>query len=152
MAMRCGECRTAVDDAAETCPRCGAPKSKFRAAESGPGVESGEPRTIRSPLASGSGARRPLGVYPRAAIGITVIAVVFMAVAYYSKHSHLENVRRKCIATFDLANRCDCIINEISKNTYAISFVPMFRIVSGLSQQKLGDIIREAAMTCVEPR
>jgi hypothetical protein len=152
MAMRCGECRTAVDDDAETCPRCGAPKTRFRAAEPGHAIESGGAQDMLSAPASGSGTRRPLGAYPRAAIGITVIAVIFMAVAYYSKHSHLENVRRKCIATFDLANRCDCIINQISKNTYAISFVPMFRIVSGLSQQKLGDIIREAAMTCVEPR
>jgi hypothetical protein len=145
-----------VDADAETCPSCGAPKTEFRPVEPGHstenGTESGDPRNTRSAPASGSGTRRPLGAYPRAAIGIIVIAAIFIAVAYYSKHSHLENVRRKCTATFDLANRCECIVNEISKNTYAISFVPMFRILSGLSSQKLADIIREAAMTCVEPR
>ncbi len=152
MLMRCGECRTAVDESAEACPSCGAPRSKFRAAALGPGADAPAPGDAGAMVDSGPDVRRPLGPYARAGIGVAVVAVIFAGFAYYSKHSHLENVRRKCIATFELRHRCDCIVDEIGKNTYAISFVPMLRLVSGLSQYKLGDIIREASMACVEPR
>lgn len=152
MPMRCGKCRTAVDDTAEACPRCGAPRSEFRAAALGPGPDGGEADDAGPMDKSDLDENRPLGAYKRAGIGVAVVAVLFAALAYYTKHSHLENVRRKCIATFELTHRCDCIVNEIDKNTYAISFMPMLRVISGLSQQRLGDLIREAAMTCVEPR
>lgn len=148
MRMRCGQCRAAVDDSAEKCPLCGAPRTQFRMAHLGPGSESETPRGA----SESSKGERPIGTYVRVGIGITAIIVIFTGLAYYSKSSHLESVRRKCVATFDLQARCDCIVNEISKNTYAISFVPMFRFVSGLTQQKLGDIIRESAMVCAAPR
>lgn len=151
MPMRCGECRTAVDDTAETCPRCGAPRTQFRMAEF-PGGSGDESESARPADDSGLGERRTIGTTARVGIGIAVIVVTFMAIAYYSKHSHLENVRRKCVATFELQDRCDCIVREIGKNTFGISFVPMFRLVSGLTQQRLGEIIREAAMACAEPR
>jgi hypothetical protein len=107
---------------------------------------------MSSQLDKGPQSRLPRLTCRRAMIGIALLAVIFTAVAAYSKHFSLESVRRKCIATFDLASRCDCIVREIGTNTYAISFVPMFKILSGLSQQKLAGIIREAAMACAEPR
>ncbi len=148
MLMRCGNCRAAVDDTAERCPLCGAPRTQFRMTH-GPGSGSETAPGTREPV---NGGRRAIGMPARVGIGITAIVVIFAIFAYYSKSSHLENVRRKCVATFDLQERCDCIVSEISKNTYAISFVPMFRFVSGLTQHKLGDIIREAAMVCAAPR
>ncbi len=94
MPMRCGECRTAVDDTAETCPRCGAPRTQFRMAEL-PGGADAEPETARPASESGLGERRTIGTTARVWIGVTLIVVTFVAIAYYSKHSHLENVRRR---------------------------------------------------------
>jgi hypothetical protein len=152
MPLRCGECRTAVDETAETCPRCGAPRTRFREAEPGPGTVGSGSGNALPPSEPGLGGRHSIGVYTRAGIGVVVVAAAFMALAYYSKTSHLEDVRRKCIATFELSRRCDCLVNEIDKHTSAISFVPFLRFISGLTQYKLGDIIREASMTCVESR
>jgi hypothetical protein len=117
-----------------------------------PGGSDAEPETARPVSESGLGERRTIGTTARVWIGVTLIVVTFVAIAYYSKHSHLENVRRKCVATFELQDRCDCIVREIAKNTFAISFVPMFRFVSGLTQQRLGEIVRESAMACAAPR
>lgn len=146
MPMQCTECGAAVDAALRACPKCGAPSEKFGS------IAIGHAAGMGAAGSSSSYQRPSFGPYSRAAIGVTVVAVVFTLFALYSKHAHLDNVRRKCVETFELTTRCDCLVNEISKNTYAISFVPMFRFVSGLSPQKLAGIIREAAMACIEPR
>lgn len=149
MTSVCGDCGASVQDAAGRCPECGASRTRFRprdlaqggqAASRNPVQRDDEPEPERK------------GFAKRAVIGGVAVLAIFLALSVYTKHSHLENVRRKCIETFGVPQRCDCIVGEISKNTYSISFVPMFRFVSGLSQQRLGDIIRESAMACVERR
>lgn len=150
MPIECGVCRTEVDEAFESCPNCGAPKTKFRPTDNlagGDDLGLSHERPMRTAIPVEDGKAKlylPRWVY------IVIIISIFSALAYHFKQSHLEGVRRKCIDTFSSTARCDCIINKISQNTVAMSYIPMLRTVTGLTQGKLMDIIKEAAMACIE--
>jgi hypothetical protein len=151
MSMRCGICRTAVDETAGNCPACGAPRSIFREAELGFNVVGDESGHAPPNDASLPASRFP-GTRARVAIAVVVIAALATGYIYYSKHSYLENQRRRCIEVFAMTQRCDCITNEIDKNAYAISFLRWPRVLAALTRQNLDEIYREASMTCVQPR
>jgi hypothetical protein len=151
MPLRCGGCRSVVAESAKACPYCGAPRTRFRTPE----LYGGEDNSESAPAAATDSAtptHLPLGTRARAGIAIAVVVAVATGFVYYSKHSYLENHRLRCVAIYDRPERCDCIASEIDKHAYAISFVPWLRVVAAVTGQRLDDIYREAAMTCVEPR
>jgi hypothetical protein len=79
---------------------------------------------------------------------VAVVLVLYM-VASYNKNATLNDLRRRCVDTFENTPRCECMTDEIGKRTYTFYYLPILRRFTLPSQHKLETILKQAAMACV---
>lgn len=154
MLTQCGECGRVVDARAQSCPKCGAPRAKFKPTGFD---EAEEPPHSDIAHASGpenkGGRTRVSNVLATVAIVIAVSGGVFIY-SHSSKSAQLEHFRVRCVenvSSADKVERCECIRKNLDDRTYALAFVPLPRFFTDLFRQNWNRIVKESTIACTIP-
>lgn len=93
--------------------------------------------------------QRPRFFFPNWVWFVIIGAIVLFIFAHFNKNWTIEDVRLKCIKTFENAPRCECISDQLKERTSIITFLPLLRRFTGPSQHMVEELIRESAMACI---